>query len=142
MRQQVDTLFTGGSVFSPRLGRPGPRWRSPWSEGRISAVGPEAELAALAGPGTDVVDLAGGLLIPGFQDAHVHPVMGGLEMRQCELHGTTSAQEYLDSIAAYAAANPDLEWIVGGGWSMESFPGGTPDPASRSTRSCPTARSS
>ena len=52
--------------------------------------------------------------------------MGGLAMLQCELHGTTSAQQCLDIIAEYAAANPDLEWIVGGGWSMEFFAGGTP----------------
>ncbi len=47
-------------------------------------------------------------------------------MRQCDLHGTTSAAQCLDIIATYAAANPDLEWIVGGGWSMAFFPGGTP----------------
>ena len=47
-------------------------------------------------------------------------------MLQCDLHGTTSAEQCLAIVAEYAAANPDLEWIVGGGWSMEFFPGGTP----------------
>ena len=125
MSQQIDTLFTGGSVFRPGSGS-SVRAAVAVAGGQIAAVGPDAELAALAGPDTDVVDLAGGLLLPGFQDAHVHPVMGGLAMRQCELHGTASAQECLDIVATYAAEHQDLEWIVGGGWSMEFFPGGTP----------------
>ncbi len=125
MVQQVDTLFVGGSVFTP--GSSGSvRAGVAVASGRVVAVGPDAELSELAGPRTEIVDLAGGLLLPGFQDAHVHPVMGGLAMLQCELHGTTSAQECLDIVAEYARENPDLDWIVGGGWSMQFFPGGTP----------------
>jgi predicted amidohydrolase YtcJ len=125
MSQQLDTLFTGGSVLLPGAAGPGATAVGV-TRGRIAAIGPDDELAELAGPDTEVVDLSGGLLLPGFQDAHVHPVMGGLAMLQCELHGTTSAQQCIDIVADYAAANPDLEWIVGGGWSMEFFPGGTP----------------
>jgi len=73
MSQQIDTLFTGGSVFRPGSGS-SVRAAVAVAGGQIAAVGPDAELAALAGPDTDVVDLAGGLLLPGFQDAHVHPV--------------------------------------------------------------------
>jgi len=61
--------------------------------GRISAVGPE-RARALAGPGTEVIDLAGGLLLPGFTDAHVHAVSGGVELGQCDLTGFTDAAEY------------------------------------------------
>ena len=125
MSQQVDTLFSGGTVFLPGAESSSPAAVAV-TGGRITAIGSDSDLAALVGPDTEVVDLAGKLLLPGFQDAHVHPVMGGLAMRQCELHGTTSAEQCLEIIAAYAAANPDLEWIVGGGWSMEFFPGGTP----------------
>ncbi|MFB9359872.1 amidohydrolase [Actinoplanes nipponensis] len=94
-------------------------------DGRILAVG-GAEVAELAGPGTEVVDLRGRLLLPGFQDAHVHAVMGGVELGQCDLTGTTEPAEYLRRIDAYARAHPEAAWIVGGGWSMESFPGGVP----------------
>ncbi|MGW7368651.1 amidohydrolase, partial [Streptomyces sp. NPDC054841] len=80
----------------------------------------------LIGPKTDVVDLAGRLLMPGFQDAHVHPVPAGLELTQCDLTGARTAEETLAAVRAYATAHPDREWITGGGWSMEAFEGGTP----------------
>ncbi|MFC5179336.1 amidohydrolase [Nocardioides taihuensis] len=95
-------------------------------DGRIVAVGTDDEARAAAGPGSEVVDVGGGLVLPGFQDAHVHPVMAGLDMIRCDLHGTTSADECLARVAAYALVNPGQEWILGGGWSMEHFPGGTP----------------
>ncbi|GAA3627084.1 amidohydrolase [Kineosporia mesophila] len=95
--------------------------------GRISAVG--AGAAGTAGPGTEVVDLAGRRVLPGFQDAHVHAVFGGLELGQCDLSGTTDLGEYRRRIGEYAAAHPEREWILGGGWSMESFPGGVPTAA-------------
>ncbi|MBN9168878.1 MAG: amidohydrolase, partial [Microbacterium sp.] len=58
-------------------------------------------------------------------DAHVHPVWGGLDMLRCDLAPYCTAREYLEAIAAYAAANED-DWVLGGGWAMSAFPGGTP----------------
>jgi len=116
----ADLLFTGGPMFT--AGRPG---ALAVRAGRILAVGHD-EVRELAGPATEVVDLRGRLLLPGFQDAHIHPVMGGVELGQCDLTGTTDLAEYLRRIRGYADANPDAEWIVGGGWSMESFPSGVP----------------
>ncbi|MEU9118988.1 amidohydrolase [Streptomyces sp. NPDC048506] len=95
-------------------------------DGRIVAVGHDAEVGDLIGPGTDVVDLRGKLLIPGFQDAHVHPVGGGLELAQCDLSEAVSADAYRELISGYAAAHPQAPWITGGGWSLEAFPGGMP----------------
>ena len=105
MSQQVDTLFTGGSVFLPGADSSVPSAVAV-TGGRIAAVGPDDELASWPEPDTEVVDLAGGLLLPGFQDAHVHPVMGGLAMLQCELHGTTSAQQCLDIVARVRRGEP------------------------------------
>ncbi|MDH5225305.1 MAG: amidohydrolase, partial [Actinomycetota bacterium] len=62
----------------------------------------------------------------GFQDAHVHPVGGGLDMLQCDLHDLSTQEEYLLAIKTYAEENPEREWILGGGWAMDVFPGGTP----------------
>lgn len=93
---------------------------------RIVAVGHEPEVRDLIGPGTDVVDLHGRLLIPGFQDAHVHPVGGGLELALCDLSAAETADAYRELIGRYAAAHPDVPWITGGGWSLEAFPGGMP----------------
>jgi predicted amidohydrolase YtcJ len=59
----------------------------------------------------------------------VHPLSGGLELLRCDLNEASTEAEYLDAIAAYAAAHPDEEWILGGGWAMSAFPGGTPTAA-------------
>ena len=76
-----------------------------------------------------IVDVAGGLLSPGFVDAHVHAVHGGLERIRCDLSDQGTEQEYLARIGSYAAEHPDEEWILGGGWAMPAFPGGTPTAA-------------
>jgi predicted amidohydrolase YtcJ len=66
------------------------------------------------------------MLLPGFQDAHVHPVLGGLDLLQCDLHDAGSLPEYEGIIRGYAEGHPEATWILGGGWSMDVFPGGTP----------------
>ncbi|MEU4426876.1 amidohydrolase [Actinoplanes sp. NPDC024001] len=120
----ADLILTGGPVFTADPAR-GHATTVAVRDGRILAVGTD-EVRELAGPGTETVDLRGRLLIPGFQDAHVHAVMGGVELNQCDLTGTTDVDEYLRRVRDYAQRHPDLEWIAGGGWSMESFPGGVP----------------
>jgi predicted amidohydrolase YtcJ len=90
-------------------------------DGRIAAIGPAVSL-----PGADAVDLRGRLLIPGFQDAHAHPVDGGLTRRRCDVLSVSGAGAVLAAVAAYARAHPELEWVTGGGWSMADYPGGTP----------------
>ncbi|GAA2785074.1 amidohydrolase [Streptomyces rameus] len=118
----ADLLFTGGPVLTPE-GRTATAVAV--TGDRITAVG-HTEVRELAGPRTEVVDLAGRLLLPGFQDAHVHPVPAGLELSQCDLTGATTAEETVAAVRAYADARPEREWILGGGWSMEAFAGGTP----------------
>ena len=121
---QAELFFTGGPMVTNDPAR-GHATALAVRDGRILAVGHD-EVRALVGPGTEVVDLRGRLLLPGFQDAHIHAVLGGLELGQCNLAGTTDVAEYLRRIRAYADSHPDAEWIVGGGWAMESFPGGVP----------------
>ncbi len=125
MTVYADLIFSGGPVH---LGNPARSRATAVAVfgGRIVAVG-HAEVAELRGPDTEVVDLAGRLLIPGFQDAHVHPVGGGVELGACDLSGAVTTEEYRTRITAYADAHPEVTWITGGGWSMESFPGGAPD---------------
>ncbi len=94
-------------------------------EGVIAALGEHAVRNAI-GPRTRVIDLAGKLALPGFIDAHVHPVFGGAERLRCDLTGARNADEAVSRVAEYAKANPQVPWIVGGGWAMDQFPGGTP----------------
>ena len=93
---------------------------------RITALGEAADVVALAGPGTRVVRAPGRLLLPGFQDSHIHAPFAGRNRLRVWLNDLLGKQDYLEAIAAYAAANPDEPWIVGGGWAMECFPGGLP----------------
>jgi predicted amidohydrolase YtcJ len=95
--------------------------------GRIVAVGSDEEIRAHVGPKTEIVDLRGRMLLPGFQDAHVHPPAGGLEMRLCDLNDVYAKTDYLDIVAAYSEAHADRRWILGGGWYMSAFPRGAPD---------------
>ncbi|MGW3243440.1 amidohydrolase [Streptomyces sp. NPDC001070] len=120
----ADLVLTGGPVHTvdPVLGR---ATSVAVRDGRIAAVGHD-EVRELIGPGTEVVDLAGRMLLPGFQDAHVHPLGAGLELGQCHLADAHEADEYLRIVRGYADAHPEAEWITGGGWSMDAFPGGTP----------------
>ncbi|MDE0545259.1 amidohydrolase [Microbacterium sp. C7(2022)] len=127
----ADLVFTGGPVFTANTVRS--RARSvAVSGGRIVAVGGD-DIREWIGPRTEVVDLSGRMLVPGFQDAHVHPVWGGLDMLRCDLAELSTAAEYLDAIGAYAAAHPEDEWVLGGGWQMSAFPGGTPTAAALDT---------
>jgi predicted amidohydrolase YtcJ len=119
-------VLVGGSVFDGHRHRPG--WGVLVESGRVSAVGPQEDVVASAGKAA-VVDVSGGLVLPGFQDAHVHPVQGGLERIRCDLSPVTGRGECLTTIATYAAAHPDAEWILGGGWSMSDFPAGGPTAA-------------
>jgi len=121
----ADLIFSGGSIFTPGMTR-SERGAVAVADGRIVAVGADDEVLALRGTGTEIVDATGQLLIPGFQDAHVHPVMGGVDMLRCDVHDCDSVDEVLATIAAFAAAHPDDEWLLGSGWSMAFFAGGTP----------------
>ncbi|MFJ4903596.1 amidohydrolase [Streptomyces sp. NPDC088727] len=120
----ADLVFTRGPVFTADPARTRASSLAVTGD-RITAVGHD-EVRELIGPGTEVVDLAGKLLLPGFQDAHIHPVFAGVELAQCDLTGTVGAAEYLTRIRAYADAHPERAWITGGGWSLESFDGGLP----------------
>ena len=95
-------------------------------KGEIVRVGTDAEVAELAGPRTQEIALEGRMLLPGFQDAHIHASAGGLERLRCDLSGVHSLEAYLDLIRRYAEQRPDEPWILGGGWAMDVFPGGVP----------------
>jgi predicted amidohydrolase YtcJ len=91
------------------------------------AVGLDRDVEPLIGPATRRIDLAGRTLMPSFQDAHVHPVMAGIGLLRCPLHDVPRRLDaYIEAIDRYARANPNAEWVLGDGWYMEAFPGGTP----------------
>ncbi len=90
-------------------------------DGRIVYVGDAAGTEALTGDDTEVIDLGGRLVLPGIQDVHIHPISGGVEASACDLNELETVPEYRTRIAEYAQANPDVPWVLGGGWSMAAF---------------------
>src|SRR5262245_24480796 len=120
------TLFTGGSVFDGHRHLPGHGLLV--DDGTVVSVLDPDGLDTLDRRGHDVVDLAGGLVSPGFTDAHCHPIQGGLERMHCDLTEGSNREEYLAMVREYAALY-DGPWITGGGWAMAPFPGGTPTAA-------------
>ncbi|MFI5067651.1 MAG: amidohydrolase [Streptosporangiales bacterium] len=136
MEADADLIFTGGQVYTVPDGRREmvraavdggqPATAVAVRGGRIAAVGTDHEITGLAGGRTVRVGLRGRPLLPGFQDAHVHPVFAGLTMLRCDLADAADQADALRRVRAYAEAHPDQEWISGSGWCMEWFPGGTP----------------
>lgn len=129
----ADLVVTGGSVFRGLASEPSLVADIAVRDGAIVAVGDRDALAGLIGPATEIVDATGALVAPGFQDAHVHPTQGGVELLQCDLTGATDAADCLRIVREYAASHPEAPWIVGAGWSMEFFAGGTPTAAALDT---------
>ncbi|HEY0443942.1 MAG TPA: amidohydrolase [Candidatus Limnocylindrales bacterium] len=125
---QADLVLTGGVVHTGDAAR-SRRRAVAVRGGRIIAVGGERDVAAHIGRSTRVVEIGGGMVIPGFQDAHIHPISGGLTRSRCDLHEARGRDSYLAIVAKYAAAHPEREWIDGSGWAMDDFPGGTPNRA-------------
>ncbi len=122
---EVDLAILGGSVYTVAAAQPRAEAVAV-AAGRIVAVGSDREIRELVGVGTEVVELEGQTVLPGFQDAHVHFAHGGMAAQTCDLYDTTSPAEHATAIVAYAAAHPTAPWIVGGGWSMDDFGGAMP----------------
>lgn len=90
--------------------------------GKIAAVGEPASGAAAE----LVIDAENSLVAPAFQDAHLHPHQAGLIMLRCDLSEGLGYHDYAQRIRSYLDRNPEIDWVVGSGWSMEHFEGGNP----------------
>ena len=90
---------------------------------RIVAVGSTTDLRPLAGSGTRVIDAGGKLVLPGFNDAHVHFLMGGFSLANVDLREAQSPQEMARRLGDYARKMPKGRWILGGDWDHEKWPG-------------------
>lgn len=95
-------------------------------QNKILAVGSTASIRQLAGRSTRSVDLKGKLVIPGFNDAHIHFLRGSLSLQSADLNACKTPQEAVDTLLAFATRHPDAAWVTGSGWQYTVFPGGTP----------------
>jgi len=122
--QPADTVFRGGGVYTVDAIR---SWAEAVAvrEGRIVYVGTDAGLAPLVGPQTRSIDLTGKMLLPGFHDAHVHLVGGGIGLGECELTEMTTLEQILAAVRQFAERHSTQKWIRGGGWPL-TIQGGIP----------------
>ena len=89
---------------------------------RIVAVGSRADIDLWRGPKTKVIDAGGKLLLPGFNDAHVHFIQGGAQLDQVQLTDAATPEEFAKRIAAQVKKTPKSEWILGGRWDETKWP--------------------
>jgi predicted amidohydrolase YtcJ len=97
-------------------------------DGKILAVGDEAEIEAYRGKSTKVIDAQGRLVLPGFTDCHIHFMDGSLGLTRVDLTGAGTVAEIQKRVKAYAGSHPQEPWIQGMGWTYPTFkPTGMPD---------------
>jgi predicted amidohydrolase YtcJ len=89
---------------------------------RIQAVGKNIEIEKLKGPQTQVIDLGGHFVMPGFNDAHMHLAEAGLQKLSVDLIGVKTLDEFRKRVLAKVATAQPGEWILGGGWDETMWP--------------------
>lgn len=98
-------------------------------DGRFVAVGGRGDVANLISPDTKVIDAAGGRITPGLIDTHVHLTNAGMDLAQLNLRGAASREALLERVSDHAQTLGPEEWLVGRGWSAESWPDQRPPTA-------------
>jgi Predicted metal-dependent hydrolase with the TIM-barrel fold len=89
---------------------------------RIVALGTTSEIQKLAGQNTKVIDAQKRLVLPGFNDAHVHFLSGGFQLSSVDLRDAKTPEEFAERIRAFASKLPAGSWITGGDWDHERWP--------------------
>jgi hypothetical protein len=121
----ADLVITGADVYTMDAAR---RWAGAVAirGDRIAAVGTEPEIKDRFPDGKETLHLPGRMVLPAFQDSHLHAPFAGRYRLHVSLHDLPGVDAYREAVATYAVANPEQPWIFGGGWLMAHFPGGTP----------------
>lgn len=119
------TVFTGGTVIvaADRTGGVDVAAAIAFEDGRVVALDAAADELARA-EHAEVVDLAGGTLVPGIGEGHAHPVLGGLEAVGPNVRGAADVAGILTAVADWKRQHPEAEWIVGASYDATFAPGG------------------
>jgi len=118
----ADLVITNAVVRTMEAGRPTAEAVAVYGN-RVAAVGTAAEVRRLVGPRTRVIDARGALLLPGFNDAHVHFLGGGFQLSAVDLRDAATPQEFAERVRRFAAKLPPGRWVTGGDWDHERWPG-------------------
>ncbi|MEW6057996.1 MAG: amidohydrolase family protein [Bdellovibrionota bacterium] len=112
----ADLILKNGKIYTDRL--EGRTWSQALSVrgSNIQTIGSNQAIETEKGPLTKVIDLKGRVVLPGFNDAHLHFFSGGLGFSRVDLVGITNIPQLQDRLKIYAAANPSKPWVFGQGW--------------------------
>src|SRR5688572_19597638 len=121
----ADLVLRNARIFTGEAAGP---WAAAVAEkdGRIAALGSDAEMDARTGPATVVVDAGGRLVVPGFIDAHFHLPMGAQQLDAIDLLDAADLPEIQRRVREHARAHPEVPWVRGRGWFYSALPGGRP----------------
>jgi predicted amidohydrolase YtcJ len=122
--QHVDRILVNGKIWTEDEAQPRVQALA-ISGDRIVAVGADEQIKAMASPDTAVLDLHGRLVVPGFQDSHLH--FPGRSVNEVDLHGVETLKDFQRLLADFAKSHPALPWITGDGWGYSAFPEQTVD---------------
>jgi len=123
--EPADLILTNATVATMSVSEPRAEALAV-TGGKIVFVGDSRKALSRRGGSTRVVDLGGRMVLPAFQDSHIHLVMGGVELLACNIAELATKEAVFARIREYAAAHPDLPWITGGGWALPLFPQANP----------------
>ena len=124
-RPAADTIITNAMVYTVNA-------QQPWAEAvaiqgeRILLVGSAKDVLKRRGSTTKVIDAGGRLLLPGFEDSHVHFVSGAENLAKVDLAGTRNVEEVQARIRQFAQEHSEAGWVQGRGWMYSAFPGNMP----------------
>jgi predicted amidohydrolase YtcJ len=119
--RMADLVLFNGRVFTVEKSMP-------WAEavavrdGKFIAVGADVEIKKLIGKDTQTIDLQGKLVLPGFNDAHLHFANGGLYLLGIDLRPARDEKEFVSILKDYIRKLPAGEWVTGGNWDHENWP--------------------
>jgi hypothetical protein len=120
---QADLVITGGKIWTVDEDVPIAEAVAVW-KGMILNVGTDREIQKLVGPQTEVIDVEGKLVLPGFCDSHTHFVDGGFHLMGVKLKNAKSEEEFGRLLAERSEELPPGAWITGGNWDHDKWPGG------------------
>jgi predicted amidohydrolase YtcJ len=121
----ADLILMNGAVYTMDKAQPRAEAVAVAAD-KIVYAGPARGAGRFKGSGTKTIDLGGRMVLPGFQDSHIHLIEGGIETSQCNLGGLQTREAVFAAIRDYAAGRPDEKWITGGRWELPVFPAANP----------------
>ena len=123
--QKADLIITNATIWTGNEDQP-------WAEAMaisgdsIISIGSMQEISNYTGKETDVIDISGKFVTPGFIDSHVHLITGGFNLNSVQLRDAKTPEEFKLRIEDYAKTIPKGTWILGGDWDHENWGGELP----------------